>query len=190
MQLDYAGQRIEARFIPAANQRKNSIFVPEVAAYRLDRMLGIDLVPVAVLRVVDGEPGAVTLTQYSLVSERERREKNLSASAWCPLADQYNLMYVFDTLVYNEGRSADEIEYTRSDWQLVLTGNRRLFAAKSNKPRYLASVDLTLPDRLIDRLKDLDEEQLTKQLGDVLDGRRRHALLNRRDLLLLTTNDN
>jgi len=190
LQLDYAGERIDARFIPAVNKRSNSIVVPEVAAYRLDRMLGIDLVPVSVLRVVDGEPGAVSLPQDELISERKRRDENLSADAWCPLAEQYNLMYVLDTLAYNEGRSSDEIRYTQPDWQLVLTGNRKLFDANGSKPRYLVNVPLTLPGRLAAELKALDMDQVKKKLGDVLDDKRLRALLQRRDILLESNHNN
>ena len=190
LQLEHDGEIIDVRFIPAVNKRKGSIFIPEVAAYRLDRMLGIDLVPVSVFRVVDGEPGAMTIPQDVLISETKRRDEKLAAESWCPLSEQYNLMYVFDSLAYNKGRSAAEIRYTQPDWQLVLTGNHNLFDAVSRTPRYLANVPLTLPADLVERLKALNDEQLSKQLADVLDEKRLRALLKRRDVLLESTNNN
>lgn len=189
LKLEYQGKLIPARFTPAVNKRKNRIFIPEVAAYRLDRMLGIDLVPAVVMRTVDGDPGAISLVQDKLISEQERSEKQLGVGAWCPLQDQFNLMYDFDILVHNEGRTPEEIRYTSGNWQLVLTGNHELFAARNGRPRYLKNAPVTLPDLLAGKLKGLDDDQLAAELGAVLDEKRRRAILKRRDVLLESANN-
>ena len=190
LRLEYEGKTLEALFTPAVSKDRNRTFIPEVAAYRLDRLLGIDLVPAAVSRVVDGNPGALTLLQDSLVTEPERHENNLGANAWCPLNDQFNMMYIFDILAYNEGREPEEIRYHRNNWQLVLTGNHRLFSTHNSRPGYLIRAPVTLPQLLAKRLKELDEDNLSKDLGDVLDARRRKALLKRIDMLLESATEN
>lgn len=186
LKLGYNGKTIEAFFIPALNKHKNNVFIPEVAAYRLDRLLGLGLIPVAVNRNVDGQPGAVTLNQDELTSERDREKKRQGGGAWCPLPEQFNLMYMFDILAYNEGRKLEEVRYIPVVWHLVLTGNRKLFAARNYRPRYLDKAPVRLSDFMITRLKSLNESELTGTLGDVLDKKRLQAILKRRDLLLKT----
>ena len=133
---------------------------------------------------MDDELGAVSLTQDNLIDERTRDKEKQGGGAWCPLDDQFNLMYVFDILAYNKGRTLEEVRYNPNEWKLVLTGNRNLFASKSSKPRYLRNAPVHLSANFISRLKLLDDEQLDDKLGDVLDRKRVRAILARRDLLL------
>lgn len=184
LKLGYEGKQLDAVFIPARNKGRNKLFIPEVAAYRFDKLLGIDMVPVAVSRPLDGEPGAVSLNQDSLVNERIRNVEKQGGGAWCPLDDQFGLMYVFDMLVYNEGRTPEEIRYNSNNWQLVLTGNRKLFAAKNSKPYYLKKAPVNLSMDFISRLRALNDGLLSDRLGDVLDKRRIGAILKRRDVIL------
>lgn len=183
LQLDREGSRFDALFTPSRGKR----FLPQVAAYRLDRLLGIDLAPVTVKREVDGTIGSLQVTPESLVTESQRAQQREGGSAWCPLGEQFNLMYVFDILMYNEGRRPEEIRYTPGDWHLVLTGNQQAFAARSGRPRYLRDTAVSIPERLKDRLAALDMKRLETALGDVLDRKSLAAILKRRDLLLKPT---
>ena len=157
---------------------------PAVAAYRLDRLLGLDMVPVAVARTIDGVMGTVQYWPSSAISETERREQGLGGSAWCPLGDQISDMYVFDALIFNEARTAARIRYSTEDFQLLLLGHDRTFSTQRGRPHYLADQPVELTTAWRDALNALDEAMLTTTLGDVLDRRRIRALLERRDLLL------
>jgi hypothetical protein len=174
---------IDALFEPAPGRRA-ARFVPDVAAFRLDELLAFDLAPVAVLRVVDGNVGAIYLDSAKLPDERARAAENAGGDAWCPLTDQLASSYVFDALAGSEGRSADELRYTQASWQLALSGNRRLFSPSPDIPSQLRSQGLEISPRLRERLQSLNQEGLSAALGDVLDGRRVEAILARRDLLL------
>ena len=177
------GGAIEALFEPSPGKRA-ARFVPDVAAFRLDELLGFDLAPVAVLREVDGDVGAVYLDPAKLPDESARVAERGGADAWCPLADQVASSYVFDALAGSEGRAAADFRYTPASWQLALTGNRRLFATSTGVPTQLRSQPLTISPRLRERLQALNEEGLAAALGDVLDPRRIQAILARRDALL------
>jgi hypothetical protein len=190
MQLTLMTDRgtIDALFEPAPGRRA-ARFVPNVAAFRLDALLGFELAPVAVLRVVDGNLGAVYLDSAKLPDETARAAENAGGDAWCPLADQLASSYAFDALAGSEGRSADELRYTQASWQLALTGNRRLFGTSTAIPTHLRSQPLVISPRLRERLQSLNEEAVSAALGDVLDGRRIQAILARRDLLLAPRRD-
>jgi hypothetical protein len=184
VRITSGGREIEARFTPVAAGRRGARFAPEVAAYRLDRLLGFDLVPVAVLREVGGEVGVARLDQSGLADEERRAAERAGADAWCPLRDQFALMYLFDSLAGNEGRRGADMRYEPASWQLVLTGNARLLGADASLPAYLRASSIDPSPSTVARLRALDAKSLTAELGDVLDAKRIQALLARRDALL------
>jgi hypothetical protein len=159
-------------------------FRPDVAAYRLDRMLNLDMVPVTVAREIDGVSGSLQYAPAGVITEEERATRQLGGSAWCPLSDQVGAMYVFDTLISNQGRTIDRINYNANDFQLILVGHDVAFSTDRDRPDHLKPLTLALTPAWIDALQALDEAQLTQSMGDVLDRRRIRALLARRDGIL------
>ena len=93
-------------------------------------------------------------------------------------------MYVFDVLIYNEGRVPTSMVYSPENWQLLLMGHQNTFSTKRDKPRYLEPVPLDLTAAWVEALRSLTDDRLEEQLGDVLDSRRLSALGKRRDMLL------
>ena len=96
---------------------------------------------------------------------------------------QWAAMYVFDTLIHNEGRSLERMIYSPDLWQLVLVGHDRAFGTKKGRPQHLQLMSLVLGDAWQTALASLTDDVLEQELGDVLDRRRRRALLARRDNL-------
>jgi hypothetical protein len=188
LRLAYRGTTIDAVFEPLVAQRRGERAAPAVAAYRVDRLLGLDLVPVTVLRAIGAETGTVYVDPAALPDERQRSARG-GAEAWCPLADQFGLMYVFDVLAHNPGRAPEEMRYGPADGQLALTGNRALFGRETDTPKYLRGAPLRLSPFLRAQLQALTEERLASALGDALDAERRQALLVRRDRLLEVASD-
>jgi hypothetical protein len=93
-------------------------------------------------------------------------------------------MYVFDTLIFNSGRSPQNTTYSPDYWQLVLTGHQDAFAAKRGRPPWAQPLDLALGDAWVRALHSIDDATIRSQLGDVLDRKRLDALGKRRDELL------
>lgn len=162
-------------------------FVPELAAYRLDRLLQMEMVPVTVARNVDGKDGALQFLPEKSSNESERAANGSGASAWCSLPKQWNTMYVYDSLIYNLGRDPRSMTYNRENWQLMLVNHEDSFDKKSGRPRHLENVQLDIGSSWVEALSNLTDEQLNEHLGDVLDKRRLAALGKRRDLLLAET---
>ncbi len=165
-------------------ERAGRGFYPDVAAYRLDRMLGLAAVPVAVVREVDGVDGSLQFLPARWVDEQQRAEAGQGGSAPCPLDVQWVGMYTFDALIYNEGRTRERTLYSTDAWQLILIGHENAFSTRRGRPRHLTALSIDLDATWRESLSALTEERLEAELGDVLDTRRRRALLARRDEML------
>jgi hypothetical protein len=159
-------------------------FVPELAAYRLDSMLGLDMVPVTVRREVAGQPGTLQLLSGKTISERDR----LAGAEWgqpaCSLEKQWSAMRVFDALILNNARTPLTMLYYPWNWQLALVAHGSSFGNGRSRPPYLESHELAIGDAWRSALLGLDDELLRENLGDVLDRRRLKALAKRRDNLI------
>ena len=181
VEFEENGQTITAEFI--ANPRSKG-FVPELAAYRLDLLLDLGMVPVTARREVDGKQGVLQFVPRGLSNEGLRSESGRGGSAWCPLQLQWPVMYVWDTLVYNPGRLPQNMLYSTDNWQLILNAHQRSFANKRGRPPWLQQASLDVTETWSDALAELTDERLQEQLGDVLDKKRLAALGKRRDQLL------
>ena len=175
------GEReIEAVF----TKRSHRDIYPEVAAYRLDRLLGLDMVPVTAPRAVDGSAGSLQFLPYGSIDEQRRSDRDKGNAANCPLPDQWSAMSIFDALIYNEGRVAKNIRYSPDNWQLLLVGHNKAFRPKKGRPRQLVGKELNLTEAWKNALTALSDEVLAERFSDVLDQKRLHSLGTRRDELL------
>jgi len=166
------------------SKRTRRNFYPEVAAYRVDLLLRLGMVPVSVKREFKGVDGSLQFLPAGTIDEAKRRETGIGAS--CPLADQWGAMLVFDALIFNEARFATTISYDRAATNLILTGHSKTFAASKSRPRQLDDVALDVGAAWQEALSSMTDQLLKEQLGDVLDKRRLRALGTRRDALLAT----
>ena len=173
------GYDLAVDFVPGG--RGADTFLPDVAAYRIDQLLGLDMVPITVAREVEGRRGSLQLIAHRLVSEAERLQSG--GNAFCPLGDQFTAMYVFDGLLGN-ARPTETLRYVPGSWALRLTGHENAFGTSRSPPPHLTAVLSDLSSSWRARLARLDEQKLRDVLHDVLDDRRIKAMLRRRDRML------
>jgi hypothetical protein len=155
----------------------------ELAAYQLDRMLGLDMVPVTVQRTVKQHRGILQFWVDNSINVRRMLEQKKQPDGWCAAGPQYNLMNVFDVLIYNSDRTQENALFTQ-DWMLVLIDHSRAFRTLRSDPTLLYKGGVKVPPELAERLKGLDRDALKARLGSYLQGRQIDALLKRRDRLL------
>ena len=156
----------------------------EVAAYRVDRLLGLNLVPVTVERTINGQTGSLQFWIDGLVSELDREQKKLAASGWCSLSEQWPLMFVFDALIYNEDRTKQNMTYGGDNWMMYLIDASRAFRTNRGRPADIRKVELKLSPLLASRLEALDAESVSARTRGLLERSQIQALMNRRDEIL------
>jgi hypothetical protein len=179
--LRWKGTELDAFFRPADSARGP---FPEAAAYRLDRLLDLGMVPAAVVRSIDGRPGTVLYLPPSLVPEARRAAGEVRVDAWCPLQDQWAAMYLFDALIGNAPRTAQQILYAPGDGQLVLAGHGQAFGTGAGIPAHLRNAPLAVNPEWRRRLTVLGSTGARDQLAGVLTDRQHAALLKRARALL------
>lgn len=151
----------------------------EIAAYKLDRILGLDMVPPTIERRVSSELGSLQLWV-----EHCRLLKDVDQKA-CPRplawAKQVCRQRTFDNLIANIDRNAGNL-LVDEEWNLILIDHSRAFA--SNTMPFMK--EMTRIDReFYERLKALDEATLTRELKPwVLTGGSLKDLLKRRDKIV------
>jgi hypothetical protein len=156
----------------------------EVAAYRLDRQLGLGLVPVTVQREVQGQRGVLQGRPLKWVSQADVRRQSLSGGGWCSTEPQFQLVYAFDTLIGNEARTSESLLFDSEEWFVYVTSHERAFGTTRGLPEYLEAKPPTPGAEIRRRLKALDEPNLKTALGDLLSARELKAIIQRRDSLL------
>jgi hypothetical protein len=159
-------------------------YVYDVAAYKLDRLLDLQMVPVAVLAEVEGDDGALSDWVGNAINERDRLEQEIPFNGYCKQYEQYRLRFVFDILIHNDDRNLTNILWTKDDLMLRFIDHTRAFRVKGERPKQYRKVDLLVSDLLLGRLQALDDDSLNRELGSYLHPKQIEAILERRDLIV------
>jgi len=149
-----------------------------IAVYRIDRLLGLQLVPVSVERNWRGEPAAFTWwVDDVLMDEGERLKQKLSPPDSRCWNEQTHLIRMLDQLIDNVDRNLGNMLITKG-WRVWAIDHTRAFRlSKTPRPAMLTGIDRAV----LQRLEALDFAAL-KRIADgyITDGDIR-ALLSRRD---------
>ena len=154
----------------------------EVAAYRLDRLLGLGLVPPTVARRVRGTAGSAQLWIEGAMTETERRQRRLPATDTAAWNRQIYAVRLFRQLTH-------DTDFNNSG-NLIIGEGFRVWAidhsrAFKTQRKLIAADDLDrFPVAALERLRRLEAAELTAALGDWLTKGQRAALLARRDLII------
>lgn len=171
--------RLQSRQLVNISDRWNH----EVAAYRLDRLLGLDMVPVTVQREIRGQAGALQYWVEDGITELKRRRESIQPQPLCPMQGQYDALELFDRLIYNTDRTQENILYTR-DWRVILIDHTRAFRTHDGRPDGVRHVEPGAVPEFFRRLASLDDGNLKSAVGQHLDAHQFRALLARRDEML------
>lgn len=153
-----------------------------IAAYRIDRLLGLNLVPVSVERRYQAIPGAFTWwVDDVLMDEEERYTRKVSAPDGDCWNAQMRLVRVFDALIDNTDRNLGNLLITKT-WQVWAIDHTRAFRPSKTlrKPQNLTHIDRAL----LERLKALDAASLEGAARGYISANDIRTLLARRDAIV------
>ena len=155
----------------------------ERAAYLLDRELGMNMVPVAVIRNVKGNEGVLVafIPDAAHESEMDGSPKGLQMVG---LLQQKAVMRLFDALIYNVDRRPANWMVSQQDWSLYLIDHSRAFRNHEDLPEEFTNEKAWLSQDLYERLQALDEAQLTASMQGVITDAQISSMMARRDLIL------
>ena len=153
-----------------------------VAAYRIDRLIGLNMVPVSVERVWRSKPAAFTWWVEDVMMDEGKRLKDKTQPAdsgrW---NEQLQLVRLFDQLIYNVDRNVGNM-LIANGWRVWAIDHTRAFRTHNTLK---SAANVTRCDRqLLDRLKQLDRNRLKKEVGKYLSDYQINSLLARRDKIV------
>lgn len=153
-----------------------------LAAFRLDRLLGLNFVPATVERSINNQQGIVVAWPNQPFTERLRQQSSVNRPNWCTDYSDYVLLRVFDALIGKTDRSADNLFYEQGSMDIRITENYKAFGTTKTIPE--TSLKNILPQALIPALEKLTMDNLKPLLQDLLKPKEIEALIERRNEIL------
>jgi len=167
----------------------------EIAAYRLDRYLGVNMVPVTIERRHQENRGSLQLWvegTFHYLEIMEGRTNLPGGKKGVLFNRQVYLQRAFDDLLYNDDRHANNILIT-DDWRMILIDHSRSFRTTTaslttllynEKSRTHSGTISALPAGFVEKLKTLTPEIVRGLTEPYLTEKEIEAVMVRRDLIL------
>jgi hypothetical protein len=154
-----------------------------VAAYRVDRLLSLGMVPVTVERRYETVPAAFTWWVDDVqMTEKQRLERKATA----PVTEEWNrqmlVVRAFDQLIYNFDRNLGNL-LVDADWRIWMIDHTRAFKIFKDLKNEKNLADRCEKDLLV-ALRTLDKAALKQSLEGLLSEGQIDALLARRDRIV------
>jgi hypothetical protein len=153
-----------------------------VAGYKLDKLLGLNMVPVTVERSYEGTKGSFSWWVEDVqMDEVTRQQKKLQAPDQNSWNQQMQIVNLFSQLIYNTDLNMTNI-LNDKDWNIWMIDFSRAFRASTSllNPKLVVQCDT----ELLAKLKQLDEATLKKELGPYVESPGIKGLLARRDKIV------
>ena len=166
----------------------------EIAAYLLDKALGLNMVPPTIERRFREEKGSIQLWIPDCITLKQKTDQKIKTP---PIKVFYwnrstYLQRAWDNLIANEDRHMNQILITK-DWRMILIDHSRSFRSSkkftqgliySEKGREGPKLMNELPRTFVDKVKALTFEEIRSAVGQYLTDEEINAVLVRRDLIL------
>lgn len=155
-------------------------FEAEIAAYEMDKLLGLDMVPPTVRRDIRFQSGSLQWWVEGAQLYEDVQDRTPSTSEW---SHRLSRMEMFDVLIGNPDRNAGNF-LVDSEWKIILIDHSRAFIDRKELPEDRQRLPEQFDRLLLPELEALDRELLERHFGNLLMGWQAEAVLARRDALL------
>jgi hypothetical protein len=146
----------------------------DIAAYEIDKLLKMDMVPPSVERQLQSIKGAAQLWVENIVGLQE--DESPDASHRVHWENQLVRMAMFDNLIGNRDRNRGNI-IRDAGWNMILLDHSRAFGAGSELPVKMSRID----GAFWTKIESLTRPQLDAALRTLVGDKEIQAILDRRD---------
>jgi len=166
----------------------------EIAAYRLDKLLELNMVPPTVEKRFQGNKGSCMFMLENVINLRTKQEEKIKTPSYriVPLNKATYLQRAWDNLIANVDRNIGDILYPE-DWRMILIDHSRAFRSSKKYTKTLIfdekykggpKLMKKLPKAFVEKLKSLNLKLIREAVGEYLTDKEIEAVLMRRDLLI------
>ncbi len=167
----------------------------EIAAYRMDKWLGLNMVPPTVEKRFRGKVGSCQLWIENTVILREKHEEGIEPE----IRESQNwkrtgyLQQVFDNLIGNEDRNMGNVLLTSDNRPLLIDHSRTFRTSKAfteslpfSEDNLLEGAEIMreLPRALVEKIAALEPDIIRDAVGKYLTNREIQAIMDRKVLIL------
>lgn len=155
----------------------------EIAAYELDKLLDLNIVPPVVKRKIEGTEGSLQLYLEDCINENERKRRNIEPPDSESFKNTLEVINVYENLVYDEDcfDSADTLIHI-SDWKVCRVDFSMAF---SPTPELIPGCRITqCSKKFYQNLLKLDSEAVKAKLKSYLNEEEIEALLKRKNIII------
>ncbi len=153
----------------------------DIAAYRVDRLLGLYRVPPTVARKIKRNRGSVTIWIRDTIPERERLKKAFEPPDIARFNQQQQTLRLFENLVANEDSNLGNT-LIDGNWRFWFIDCSRCFG--TSKDLLYAEAIRHCDREVLQALRDLDRDEAKEALSDFLSRYEINALFERRDKII------
>ena len=172
----------------------------EIAAYRLDKHLGLNMVPPTVERRFQGNRGSCQLWITSMMSLKKKFDEEIKTPSYRVF--NWNRAFykqrALDNLIANDDRHQNQYLITE-DWRMILIDHSRSFRTSNKFTKKLiydekykegpTFIMKELPRALYEKIKSLNTEVIKGVVGEYLTDNEIEAMLVRKDLIVKWVED-
>ncbi|MDH5466850.1 MAG: hypothetical protein OEY25_05475 [Candidatus Aminicenantes bacterium] len=166
----------------------------EIAAYEMDKLLELNMIPPTVGRTFGKKKGSLQLAIDKLYSELEIMDKNIEFPKEMidNKSDRKYITRAFDCLIGNEDRTQQNILFNTS-WRIILIDHSRSFRSTKMFTEQLmygkngikgALLFRRLPRSFVEKIKALTPDKIQEAVGSYLTKKEINAIIARKELLL------
>jgi len=170
----------------------------EIAAYRLDKLIGLNMIPPAIEREFNGKSGDLSLwadTKTSLLKMQENNQK-IPDQAILQTDRMKHIARLWDSLIANADRTQQNVLFT-DDWRMILIDHSRAFQYGGKYSRRLMYgakgiikkddggpfLIQRVPRALLEKIKALNFDMIKQAVGPYLTDGEISAIIGRIPLI-------
>ncbi len=182
--LSDSGQINQATFKPIRRGRRKGFwesYQAEVAAYRLDKYLGLSMVPPTTARRINGDMGSLQFWVKDCVLYKEKQDDEVASAKKLQWNWQVARMKAFDNLILNIDRNAQNMLI---DADIVLIDHSRAFESRKRLLPEKHQLPSTFDRGMLAKMRTMTLENMSALMEGLLDAKAVEALIARRDRLM------